>query len=66
MKLEKNSSDKECISQLFRDAHSLKGASRMVGFVNIQTIAHKIEDILGIPKEIDLNAVDVDDEVEDV
>ncbi|MBO5947834.1 hybrid sensor histidine kinase/response regulator [bacterium] len=51
VKLEKEPENKEYVFQLFRDAHSLKGASRMVGFVNIQTIAHKIEDILGLCKE---------------
>ena len=51
VKLEKDPNNKEYVFQLFRDAHSLKGASRMVGFVNIQTIAHKIEDILGLCKE---------------
>lgn len=55
LSLEKNPSDKDAISILFRDAHSLKGASRMVGFNSVQTIAHKIEDILGLAKEDKLN-----------
>ena len=37
--------------QLFRDAHSLKGSARMLGFNGIQNIAHKIEDILGLVKD---------------
>lgn len=49
--LEKNQQDEEIILSLFRDAHSLKGAARMIGFTNIQDIAHKIEDILGIAKD---------------
>ncbi len=49
--LEKNPKDKDAILNLFRDAHSLKGASRMVGFNNIQTISHKMEDLLGLVKE---------------
>ncbi len=49
--LEKNPNDKDAILLLFRDAHSLKGASRMVGFTNVQTVAHKMEDILGLAKE---------------
>ena len=44
--LEKKTQDKEIIMHLFRDAHSLKGASRMVGFNNLQKLAHKIEDLL--------------------
>ena len=37
--------------QLFRDAHSLKGSARMLGFNHIQNIAHKIEDIISLIKE---------------
>lgn len=51
MDLEKNPKNKDTILLLFRDAHSLKGASRMVGFNNVQTIAHKMEDILGLAKD---------------
>lgn len=49
--LEKKPDNKDTILMLFRDAHTLKGASRMVGFNNVQTIAHKMEDILGLAKE---------------
>lgn len=60
--LEKTPNNKDAILTLFRDAHSLKGASRMVGFNNVQTIAHKMEDILGLAKEnkILLNSTIVD------
>lgn len=51
LELEKMPNNKDAILALFRDAHSLKGASRMVGFTNVQTIAHKMEDILGLAKE---------------
>lgn len=51
MDLEKNPKNKDAILLLFRDAHSLKGASRMVGFNNVQAVAHKMEDILGLAKE---------------
>lgn len=51
LSLETKQNDQESILLLFRDAHSLKGASRMVGFNNIQSIAHKIEDILGLAKD---------------
>lgn len=53
--LEKNPQNKDVIIELFRDAHSLKGAARMIGFNDIQAIAHKIEDILGLAKENKLN-----------
>lgn len=45
MELEKNPKNRELSSILYQDLHSIKGAIRMVGFNNIQTIIHKIEDI---------------------
>lgn len=56
--LEKMPNNKDAVLMLFRDAHTLKGASRMVGFSNVQTIAHKMEDILGLAKDnkISLNS----------
>lgn len=60
--LEKKPNNKDAILLLFRDAHSLKGAARMIGFNNVQTIAHKMEDILGLAKDdkIQLNTKIVD------
>ena len=49
--LEKDPQNKDIIIELFRDAHSLKGAARMIGFNDIQSIAHKIEDILGFARD---------------
>ena len=43
--LEDTPANKELIGSIYRDLHSLKGAVRMVGFNNIQTIFHKMEDI---------------------
>jgi len=43
--LEKTPANKDFISSVYRDLHSLKGAVRMVGYNNIQTIIHKMEDI---------------------
>ena len=51
LKLENNPNDSELAMQLFRDAHSLKGSARMLGFCDIQNIAHKIEDIINFVKE---------------
>lgn len=51
LELEKKPNNKELILLLFRDAHSLKGASRMVGFTSVQNLAHKLEDVLGLAKE---------------
>lgn len=51
IQLEKNPSSSETLNILFRNAHSLKGASRMVGFNNIQKLAHSIEDVLGLARD---------------
>ena len=49
--LEKRPNDIDVAMHLFRDAHSLKGSARMLGFNGIQNIAHKIEDVLGLIRE---------------
>ncbi len=49
--LEREGKNSELAMQLFRDAHSLKGSARMLGFQKIQDIAHKIEDIISLIKE---------------
>lgn len=54
MLFESKPSDKELVATLYRDLHSIKGAIRMVGFTNIQTIIHKIEDIFDKIKEYNL------------
>lgn len=51
LELEKNPSNKDLIVVLFRNAHSLKGAARMIGFTTIQNLAHKMEDIIGLAKD---------------
>ena len=52
--LEKNPTDKTPLKKLFQLAHSLKGASRMIGFNSVQDIAHKLEDILSHWKKDDV------------
>ncbi|MBQ4647505.1 MAG: hybrid sensor histidine kinase/response regulator [Candidatus Gastranaerophilales bacterium] len=51
LRLEKDGIDKDLAMHLFRDAHSLKGSARMLGFEDIQNIAHKIEDIISLIRE---------------
>ena len=63
LQLENSPNDKERLVFMFRDAHSLKGAARMIGFNNIQRLAHKIEDVLGLAKE---NKLQIDREISDV
>ena len=45
LEFEKEPNNRELAAVLYQDMHSIKGAIRMVGFNNIQTIIHKIEDI---------------------
>ena len=62
LQLETNPNKEELIVYLFRDAHSLKGAARMIGFNNIQRLAHKAEDVLGLAKE---NKIEINREISD-
>ena len=49
--LEKDPNNPDIVIQLARDAHSLKGSARMLGFGGIQSVAHKVEDVLGLIKD---------------
>lgn len=44
--LEGDPTNRELIDQMLRDAHTLKGSSRMVGLIDISDIAHRLEDIM--------------------
>ncbi|MDD3238308.1 MAG: hybrid sensor histidine kinase/response regulator [Candidatus Gastranaerophilales bacterium] len=50
LRLEENPDDETAVLPLFQEAHSLKGAARMIGFDGIQTLAHKVEDTLSLFK----------------
>ncbi len=43
--LEEDPTDKNVINEIFRMTHSIKSESALIGFKNISTIAHKMEDI---------------------
>ena len=62
LKLENSPKNGAIISELFRDAHSLKGAARMIGLNDIQSVAHKIEDIFGMARDetLEINAQIID------
>ena len=45
VELEKNPKNLEWIEDLTREAHTIKGSSKVFGFTEIQDIAHRIEDI---------------------
>ena len=53
--LEETPANKDLISTIYRELHSLKGAVRMVGFNNIQSIFHKMEDIFDAVNKGDFN-----------
>ena len=46
LRLEKTPTDQALLEDAFREAHSLKGAARMLGLTSIQTPAHRLEDEL--------------------
>src|SRR5712691_9682357 len=48
--LETHPNDRASLEEVFREAHSLKGAARMLGVSDVETIAHRFEDILGAAK----------------
>ena len=47
LQLEKQPEKREIFDELFRQAHTLKGASRLVKLENISKIGHALEDLLG-------------------
>lgn len=51
LRLEKTPSDQPLLEDVFREAHSLKGAARMLGLTEIQTLAHQLEDVLGAARK---------------
>ncbi|HXU92431.1 MAG TPA: hybrid sensor histidine kinase/response regulator [Gallionella sp.] len=51
LRLEQTPSDLALLEDLFREAHSLKGAARMLGLTDIQTLSHQLEDALGAAKK---------------
>jgi two-component system chemotaxis sensor kinase CheA len=44
--LEADPTDREIIDTMLRDAHTLKGSSRMVGLIDVSDVAHWLEDIM--------------------
>lgn len=47
LRLEKDPLNRAILEELFREAHSLKGASRMLGLPDIEVVSHRLEDLLG-------------------
>ena len=46
IQLEVEPENRELIDQMMRDAHTIKGSSRMVGLIDISDVAHRLEDIM--------------------
>jgi two-component system, chemotaxis family, sensor kinase CheA len=49
-------------NEMYRVAHTLKGAARMMGLRNIQALSHKIEDVMDVirEKDVQLNTKQID------
>ena len=46
VELEKSADNKELMTEVLRSAHTLKGSSRMLKFMDINQVAHSMEDVL--------------------
>ena len=51
LRLEKNSTDPALLEEVFREAHSMKGAARMLGLSRIESAAHGLESILNTARK---------------
>jgi hypothetical protein len=60
--IEKNLDSEDLIAGLFRTMHTLKGTAGMMGLNNVETLAHKAEDIMDLVRahEMDLNPQIID------
>ncbi|WP_027358673.1 hybrid sensor histidine kinase/response regulator [Desulforegula conservatrix] len=47
LRLESEPENKAILEEVFREAHSLKGASRMINLTKIENLSHHMEDIIG-------------------
>ncbi|MDO8445074.1 MAG: hybrid sensor histidine kinase/response regulator [Deltaproteobacteria bacterium] len=51
LRLETEPENAAVLEEAFREAHSLKGAARMLGLTGVETLSHRIEDVLGTAKK---------------
>ncbi len=54
LRLEQSPRRTETLEEIFREAHSLKGAARMIGFEAVEKIAHGLEDLFGLARKGEL------------
>ncbi|GFE56583.1 hybrid sensor histidine kinase/response regulator [Geobacter sp. AOG1] len=63
LRLEKEPANKVLIHELLRNAHTLKGSARMLGFEGVSNVAHRLEDLLKEmeegEREVDERAIDI-------
>ena len=63
LELEKDNRNKEVLNEVFRVAHTLKGMSGTMGYTKMQTLTHRMEDVLDALRNdrfiADSNMVDV-------
>ena len=50
LRLEQEPQNQSVLEEVYREAHSLKGAARMIGVRDVETVAHRFEDLLGPAK----------------
>ena len=53
--LEQNPSDKDCLTEIFRDLHTIKGSCGLLGLNKLETITHSGENLLGKLRDGELN-----------
>jgi two-component system, chemotaxis family, sensor kinase CheA len=51
IQLESEPGDRPLIEQMLRDAHTLKGSSRMVGLIQISDVAHRLENVMVLVRD---------------
>ena len=50
LRLEQEPQNQTLLEEVYREAHSLKGAARMIGVRDVEAVAHRFEDLLGPAK----------------
>lgn len=56
LRLEQNPSDKEIIEEIFRGAHTLKGAAGMFGYRRLEKVMHRTENLFDLIRKGKLHA----------
>jgi two-component system chemotaxis sensor kinase CheA len=51
LRLETEPENAAVLEEAFREAHSLKGAARMLGLTGVETLAHRLEGVLGTARK---------------